>query len=423
MHLLLLNNNPAVSRLIQRSAEKMGHHLDESDDYKQGFSNKYDCILVDNECYDEDGLKNVYQKNGGGCIIYVGPRGEPKPDVAHLLLEKPFLPTVFIALLEKAKQINAENGSAPQNAIKEEKIVVSAPAAASSVAPKEAPEHILSFDEPVSLSVEKEEEAMPVFKLKMEDDVYLADETELKTVDDPVETKLEVAQDDDSLPTFSLKMDEEELSFNPSVSEPLEEKTTSVLNKNDINELKLLLDELPLEDELKLETKEISIESSPEEDTKLTIETEETFDLHVDDEDEPFSLSMEEEENIAKPAVEEDSFGLNFADTSSEEKLTFADSELSLEDDQTSHDDLDVSLDLLETLDENDLKQAFGEEVTPPLAVAPSLDTTIHQEAEDFKTQIQETLQESLAGLTRREALREALKGMRVNISITFEEA
>ena len=121
--------------------------------------------------------------------------------------------------------------------------------------------------------------------------------------------------------------------------------------------------------------------------------------------------------------VEEDSFGLNFADTSSEEKLTFADSELSLEDDQTSHDDLDISLDLLETLDENDLKQAFGEEVTPPLAVAPSLDTTIHQEAEDFKTQIQETLQESLAGLTRREALREALKGMRVNISITFEEA
>ena len=202
----------------------------------------------------------------------------------------------------------------------------------------------------------------------------------------------------------------------------MEEKTTSVLNKNDINELKLLLDELPLEDELKLETKEISIKSNPEEDTKLTIETEETFALHVD-EDEPFSLSMEEEESIAKPMVEEDSFGLNFADTSSEEKLTFADSELSLEDDQTSHDDLDISLDLLETLDENDLKQAFGEEVTPPLAVAPSLDTTIHQEAEDFKTQIQETLQESLAGLTRREALREALKGMRVNISITFEEA
>ena len=421
MHLLLLNNNPAVSRLIQRSAEKMGHHLDESDDYKQGFSNKYDCILVDNECYDEDGLKNVYQKNGGGCIIYVGPRGEPKPDVAHLLLEKPFLPTVFIALLEKAKQINAENGSAPQNAIKEE-IVVSVPAAKPSVALQEAPEHILSFDEPVSLSVEKEEEAMPVFKLKMEDDVYLADETELKTVDKPVETKLEVAQNDDLLPTFSLKLDEEELSFNPSVSEPLEEKTTSVLNKNDINELKLLLDELPLEDELKLETKEISIKSNPEEDTKLTIETEETFALHVD-EDEPFSLSMEEEESIAKPMVEEDSFGLNFADTSSEEKLTFADSELSLEDDQTSHDDLDISLDLLETLDENDLKQAFGEEVTPPLAVAPSLDTTVHQEAEDFKTQIQETLQESLAGLTRREALKEALKGMRVNISITFEEA
>ena len=421
MHLLLLNNNPAVSRLIQRSAEKMGHHLDESDDYKQGFSNKYDCILVDNECYDEDGLKNVYQKNGDGCIIYVGPRGEPKPDVAHLLLEKPFLPTVFIALLEKAKQINAEKGSAPQNAIKEES-VVSAPAAKPSVALQEAPEPILSFDEPISLSAEKEEEAMPVFKLKMEDDVYLADETELKTVDKPVETKLEVAQDDDLLPTFSLKLDEEELSFNPSVVEPLEEKTTSVLNKNDINELKLLLDELPLEDELKLETKEISIKSSPEEDTKLTIETEETFALHVD-EDEPFSLSMEEEESIAKPMVEEDSFGLNFADTSSEEKLTFADSELSLEDDQTSHDDLDISLDLLETLDENDLKQAFGEEVTPPLAVAPSLDTTIHQEAEDFKTQIQETLQESLAGLTRREALREALKGMRVNISITFEEA
>ena len=169
------------------------------------------------------------RKNGGGCIIYVGPRGEPKPDVAHLLLEKPFLPTVFIALLEKAKQINAENGSAPQNAIKEE-IVVSVPAAKPSVALQEAPEHILSFDEPVSLSVEKEEEAMPVFKLKMEDDVYLADETELKTVDDPVETKLKVAQNDDLLPTFSLKLDEEELSFNPSVVEPLEEKTTFSTN-------------------------------------------------------------------------------------------------------------------------------------------------------------------------------------------------
>lgn len=33
MRLLLLNNNPAVSRLIKLSAEKAGYELDEFEDY------------------------------------------------------------------------------------------------------------------------------------------------------------------------------------------------------------------------------------------------------------------------------------------------------------------------------------------------------------------------------------------------------
>ncbi len=451
MHLLLLNNNAAVSRLIQRSAEKMGYHLDESDNYKKIPSEKYDAILVDSDCYDETKLEDIYSKNGGGAIIYIGQKGNPKPDIAHLLLEKPFLPTVLLGLLEKAKQFKAVSKEEEKEVITPKTVVASKPIEKEEVSlPPMHKEEALK-EEKQPLAHPEEDDSLPIFKLKIEEDEPLAEVNIASATIQETAKKEEdfiLADEDDVLPTFNLKLDEEPL------LETAEKKVaTSILNKEDIDEVKLLLDETqtlsktPQEDDFTLvfeETEEPSLELSKE------VSKEEPFELAFEEKSIELADSKPKEEEFKLDFAD----GLSFADPEPIDDIQTAKSALALDfngdelkamliqeealhmPSSPSHsfvhdenstlsfmDSKDVKSqedDLILDFNEDDFKQAFGEEVSLVSPVASN--DTAHNQAEMFKMQIQETLQESLAGLGQRETLREALKGMRVNISITFDE-
>ena len=71
MRLLLLNNNPAVSRLIKLSAEKAGYELDEFEDYGLVPLTTYDVILVDNELYEESAVAGLREHTGCDYVVYI----------------------------------------------------------------------------------------------------------------------------------------------------------------------------------------------------------------------------------------------------------------------------------------------------------------------------------------------------------------
>ncbi|MGP1359863.1 Highly acidic protein [Campylobacter sp.] len=93
MKVALVNKNPAVSRLITLSLNKLGIEYSEFDDISN-VGDTFDYIIIDSDIDSSD--VNLNQK-----IMYLAPRGGEKPDFADVMLEKPFLPTEFISLFEQ----------------------------------------------------------------------------------------------------------------------------------------------------------------------------------------------------------------------------------------------------------------------------------------------------------------------------------
>lgn len=98
MKVALVNKNPAVSRLITLSLNKIGVEYVEFDDVN-AVSGEFDYIIIDSDMESAD--VKFDQK-----VMYLAPRGGIKPDFADIMLEKPFLPTEFINLFEESKTVN-----------------------------------------------------------------------------------------------------------------------------------------------------------------------------------------------------------------------------------------------------------------------------------------------------------------------------
>ncbi len=81
-------------------------------------------------------------------------------------------------------------------------------------------------------------------------------------------------------------------------------------------------------------------------------------------------------------------------------------------------------IDSLDDLNESMLKQAFGEEIEENEVSAPTpvVPESKSQEIEVIRDEIESSIAKSISSLAQSDILREALKGMRLNISITFDE-
>ncbi|EPW1859182.1 hypothetical protein ACWE7U_000856 [Campylobacter coli] len=95
MKILLLNENPVVSRLISLSAKKMSYDFEEINAYDKNLGH-YDVIIVDSDT--PAPLKILKEK----CdkLIFLAPRNQ-SADIDALILHKPFLPTDFLNLLNQ----------------------------------------------------------------------------------------------------------------------------------------------------------------------------------------------------------------------------------------------------------------------------------------------------------------------------------
>ena len=481
MRLLLLNNNPAVSRLIKLSAEKAGYELDEFEDYGLVPLTTYDVILVDNELFDETSVIGVCENTGCDYIVYICQRGANKPEIANVALEKPFLPTDFLVLLEKIKHVVISHK------------VEATEEASKTLALSEDTEESNAFDIDQIDTLEVEDDALlPINLLEEYDDDLKEESKEELTFDDmdinnlSIEDELSLDDTDKNSEEKELKIDDEfsfdevkplekedigsfedfdfEDESNTSIA-PLEKEAEveaedeseeevlnnpSILDQDDINEVKQLLDESEEEEEeqeiaeLSLDALDLGKEDEDEngefflddvvkEDEIL--EDEVPLDLELDD---VSALEFEEatpdaEEEVPTSEIPEDQEDIidDFAE-GIEEKIE-EEKEMELEEDDILIPQVDVAfdtlvansadIDSLDDLSENLLKEAFGEEPSEEEETAPIVVSEEKGEKiEVIRGEIESSIARSISGLAQSDILREALKGMRINISITFDE-
>jgi uncharacterized membrane protein len=523
MRLLLLNNNPAVSRLIKLSADKAGYELDEFEDYGLVPLSNYDVVLVDNELYDADLIAGLKEHTGCEYVIYVCQRGAQKPEGVNVSLEKPFLPTDFLALLDKVKNVLSSIKTDTDDA---EEI--------SEELKEEASLEGFDIDNIDTLDGEDEDEE-PQFTLPIQDDTEEDDDQSLSLEglelsdttfgDELMDEELAKADEETKEEEFSLDDFEETL---PSVPEEevSVEHTPCVLDKDDIDEVKQLLDDSEdEEDTLEIDQTLASLEETPKDESQFffdeadeeasseKLELPSLEDELLSDEEEMLSdlNTLEEKEHPQEEMI--DSFEEMLDESIAEEKadLTFSpdetllvpdidnamalpDSEDAMEiphvdqgmaalstdelrdqfedisdelDEENAQEDealsfsaddellvpdvdkamalpdseeameipqVDVAIqeiapksapmlstiDSLDDLSENLLKSAFGEDVEEE-----PLEADIPEKQEDIEVirgEIENSIARSISGLAKSDILKEALKGMRINISITFDE-
>lgn len=259
MKILLLNENPVVSRLISLSAKKMSYDFEEINTYDENLGH-YDVIIVDSDT--PAPLKILKEK----CdkLIFLAPRNQ-SVDIEAQILHKPFLPTDFLNLL------NQEN---------------------------------LKIDDSIVLPIDESENPYADISLDLdslnlddlpdennnaqESDFSLEKSLESLTLDDMEEEEVsqkEIASEniDEELNFDDLSLDEEQEEDN-SISEQVEtshleekhEEALEVLSQDDI-----LNDEVNEEKEEELETQEQDAEEQDKLEDIQELE-DKTVDLHSD---------------------------------------------------------------------------------------------------------------------------------------------
>ncbi|AHJ11841.1 hypothetical protein [Sulfurospirillum multivorans] len=468
MRLLLLNNNPAVSRLIKLSAEKAGYELDEFEDYGLVPLTTYDLILVDNELYDENALVALREHTDCDYVVYICQRGSKKPEAVNVVLEKPFLPTDFLVLLEKIKNV-IESHKAEE--------VTEDPIATSSATTD-------AFDIDQIDTLEGEDDMLPINLLEEYDNDFKKEESseQRDSFDDLERDDLNL--DDNALEDKQSDLEEKELTLEdpfsfdavdsldkeaptsfedfdfeeePStVSSSLDEEEVhnpSILDKDDIDEVKQLLDESEEEEDEKeidaLSLDALGIEEDDagtffldeeekeeeeplvKEEDSLALEADDMSDLTFEDVP-PVEDEMEdalEKDTVVAEDQEEiiDDFAEVIEEKIEEEKEQALEEEEflpSLDSALSGLDDALGEIDSLDDLNETMLKVAFGEEVEEEAeAPAPvATEAPKSQDIEVIRDEIENSIARSISSLAQSDILREALKGMRLNISITFDE-
>jgi uncharacterized membrane protein len=100
LSILLINENKIVSRLFQLSSQKHNYDLEEVVEYSAKDSS-YNAVFIDSKLFDQNKLDEFRSKVTFDKLTYLGDKGEVKPVGFDLLLEKPFLPTDFVNLMNE----------------------------------------------------------------------------------------------------------------------------------------------------------------------------------------------------------------------------------------------------------------------------------------------------------------------------------
>lgn len=469
MKILLLNENPVVSKLINLSAQKMSYEISELSAYEDGI---YDVIIVDSDTQaDLDFLKDKCKR-----LIYLNPRNkECKLDVE--ILSKPFLPTDLLNLLsqEPSKEavIEDENPYANLNLdldalnlddvpneeeSKEEEggeVKLEDLSLDEEQEGENLSEETLSLEENLDKQEEKQENLEPE---KLEDVKLEGENLENKEISN--KENLENSNLDENL---NKEVKEEDLELNLSEEEKGQENKQETLEseseeksenlefenlKNEqesenveVENLKSEEDLLPVVEE---QESEVSFDDLPKDaeflgqEKEQSVEAEETLPVveenkQEETQNEPLSTEEQIKEELAQ--LDELDMDINQEDGAKvleefKDKPVLDDEVLGVSDEELVVPN--VELDEFANLKERDIKQALGEEVNFE-EEQTTKETEIQNDFEkqelkisqdELMGQLSQGISKAISASIKDDTLKAALKGMNmnINIKISFDE-
>ncbi|EMG9414017.1 hypothetical protein V5375_000235 [Campylobacter jejuni] len=438
MKILLLNENPVVSRLVSLSAKKMSYDFEELNAYSENLGN-YDVIVVDSDT--PAPLKILKEK----CdrLIFLAPRNQNVEDIDAQILQKPFLPTDFLNLLNnkdanKHTSIdlpmlsNDENPYADISLDLDNLNLDDLPDENSLDINSEGMED-LSFDDDA-----QDDNSNKTLEAQNLEHDNLEQETIKEQTQEDTQTDLDLTLEDGENEKEDLSQEHTALDTEPSLDE-LDDKNDEDLEDN--KELQANIsdfDDLPVVEE---QEKEMDFDDLPEDaeflgQAKDNEESEEVLEEFapvveedVQDEMDDFTSNLSTQDQIKEELAQLDEldYGID-SDNSSKVLEDFKDEPI-LDDKELGTNEEEVVVPNLnisdfDALKESDIQEALGEEILEKNEEPIVSDATKDDNSEEIVNELSQSIAGAITSSIKDDTLKAALKGMNmnININISFKE-
>ncbi len=400
--IFLINDNKIVSRLLQLSSDKHGYLLEEKLE-PTPTKKHYDIALIDSDKYTQNILEELRKKASFDKVGYIGIKKEPVPEGFDINLDKPFLPSDFVAMIE-ANISSSQNKTVSQQPEEEE----------------------ISQD---NENLEEEEQ-------KSDESVDELLESDDENIDEILEDELEELNELDELDDLEL---EEETTPKAGEKEPEQtalkeiDKTEDALKELDELDEELENVDLSLDSSAIMSTgvaeqfvQEQNDDGSLEEISKTDQPQKPDIDEPKERQDENSNIKlaaaaaagaalMTEKEQILQEITPEEKI-----DRSSLDALEGIE-DIEKESDYIAKEEIEESVNDFESLDEKDIQQALNpqsetkdEEIIKEDIITEGSETIV--ETND----VQQWIQDAVAKAITPQMIKEALNDMKINITLDF---
>ncbi|ECL3489544.1 hypothetical protein ACQGX2_000185 [Campylobacter jejuni] len=438
MKILLLNENPVVSRLVSLSAKKMSYDFEELNAYSENLGN-YDVIVVDSDT--PAPLKILKEK----CdrLIFLTPRNQNVEDIDAQILQKPFLPTDFLNLLNN-KDVNKhtpidlpmlsndENPYADISLDLDNLNLDDLPDENSLDINSEGMED-LSFDDDA-----QDDNANKTLETQNLEHENLEQETTKEQTQEDIQTDLDLTLEDGESEKEDLSQKHTALDTEPSLDE-LDDKNDEDLGDN--KELQANIsdfDDLPVVEE---QEKEMDFDDLPEDaeflgQAKDNEESEEVLEEFapvveedVQDEMDDFTSNLSTQDQIKEELAQLDEldYGIDSENSSKvledfKDEPILDDKELGTNEEEVVVPNLNISD--FDALKESDIQEALGEEILEKNEEPIASDATKDDNSEEIVNELSQSIAGAITSSIKDDTLKAALKGMNmnININISFKE-
>lgn len=457
MKIVLLNANPAVSRLATLALNKMGYEYVEIGDVSE-LEGVFDVLIIDSDI----DVKETNLKEFANKILYLSSKHSPTFENADRILPKPFLPTEFITIVEylAGKVRDAEDSG---------KVSVSGFEFMSDPVEDILKEEMMKTEtDEFALDNELGEflqDSAPQSKESAFDELNEI----VKAIDDMDESSESLQEDDlnlDDLIDEVVKFDEPD-EFEIDVKEEKFDNIEGILDAEDAGDTAEKFDaadelgdvKSETQDEAEPDTMGFTVEESEDEpeavqnftrtqdnDKFLIEETDEQEDIFADEEMkfEPeerdaqaeddalseFDIALEaikdepaDDENLTQDIFDEESAEDIFADFEQEEQ-EISEPEAAQNELETAHKPHPSEYGDIEQISEKDMALALNESGFEggEAANLSSQKAQTTSKINELKAQISDAVAKNLENSLQDGELREALKNLNIKINISFEE-
>ncbi|EAK2030712.1 hypothetical protein BVH38_00835 [Campylobacter jejuni] len=433
MKILLLNENPVVSRLVSLSAKKMSYDFEELNAYSENLGN-YDVIVVDSDT--PAPLKILKEK----CdrLIFLAPRNQNVEDIDAQILQKPFLPTDFLNLLNN-KDANKHTSIDLPMLSNDENPYADISLDLDNLNLDDLPdENSLDINSEGMEDLSFDDDAQDDNANKTLETQNLEQETIKEQTQEDTQTDLDLTLEDGESEKEDLSQEHTALDTEPSLDE-LDDKNDEDLEDN--KELQANIsdfDDLPVVEE---QEKEMDFDDLPEDaeflgQAKDNEESEEALEEFapvveedVQDEMDDFTSNLSTQDQIKEELAQLDEldYGIDSDNSSNvledfKDEPILDDKELGTNEEEVVVPNLNISD--FDTLKESDIQEALGEEILEKNEEPIVSDVTKDDNSEEIVNELSQSIAGAITSSIKDDTLKAALKGMNmnININISFKE-